>query len=62
MTKKKNRTIISIHQSPMNSRQFLVALTCGHAIWITRSRRPQIGVKVKEPCGDCLKEAWDSEC
>ncbi len=34
------RQVIRVISSPMNSKRWLVELSCFHQVWVTRTRRP----------------------
>ena len=35
-----NRHVVKITPSPMNALRWLLALECGHWVWVTRKQRP----------------------
>ena len=46
-------TVVRATQSPMNARQWCLDLSCGHEVWITSKRRPNIQYWV---CGECDRQ------
>ena len=48
------RQVLSVHQSPMNSRRWCLSLACGHEAWVTRLKRPTAKFV---PCEGCKKES-----
>lgn len=38
------KKVLSATQSPLNKKQWLCELDCGHAIWVTSNRRPKFAI------------------
>jgi hypothetical protein len=40
-TNQPSAKVTAVHQSPMNPKQWLLQLECGHELWVTSTRRPK---------------------
>jgi hypothetical protein len=48
------REVVRVTQSPMNKKRWCLEMSCGHEVWVTRTRKPTIKTLV---CNDCAKKA-----
>lgn len=49
------RVIQKLTQSPLNRLRWLLLLSCGHEVWVTRKTRPHLGRQAD--CEICAKES-----
>ena len=42
--------VVSVTQSPLNPKQWLLMMADGHDFWVTASRRPSCGMRKCEKC------------
>lgn len=48
------RAVAQVTQSPTSARRWLLTLDCGHEKWVTASRRPKVGKKLRCLALACL--------
>lgn len=47
------RDVVRVTQSPMNKKRWSIDLSCGHEVWVTRSKKPTAKTMV---CNECAKK------
>jgi hypothetical protein len=50
------RKILRVVQSPLNPKQSLLELECGHAVWMNSTRKPTATAAACEKCTKAVNE------